>query len=81
MGTMSEKKQSAKATLAAVSKEMAKPRVARSAREHSQSYRNDVLLGEDDIRERTVDLQPTVVINEPNFHAPLNPEGPARRKF
>jgi len=38
------KKQSAKATLAEVTNEMAKPRVARSAREHSQIVHNEVLV-------------------------------------
>jgi len=40
------KKQSAKATLAEVTREMAKPRVARSAREPSHIFRNKVLVAE-----------------------------------
>ena len=43
------KKQSAKATLAEVIKEMAKPRVAMSAREHSHILRNEVLVVENDV--------------------------------
>jgi hypothetical protein len=44
MGKRNAKKQSAKATLAEVVKEMAKPRVAMSAREHSPLGRNEVLV-------------------------------------
>ena len=52
MGTVGKKKtkeQSAKATLAEVVKEMAKPRVAMSAREHSHISRNEVLVVENDV--------------------------------
>jgi hypothetical protein len=52
MGTVDKKqtkKQSAKATLAEVIKEMAKPRVASSAQEHSHILRNDVLVVENDV--------------------------------
>jgi TolA-binding protein len=49
MGKRKTKKQSAKATLAEVIKEMAKPRVAVSAREHSQIVRNRVLVVENDV--------------------------------
>jgi TolA-binding protein len=52
MGTVAKKKskkQSAKATLAEVVKEMAKPRVAMSAREHSHFLRNEVLVVENDV--------------------------------
>ena len=49
MGKRKAKKQSDKATLAEVTKEMAKPRVARSAREHSHIFRNQVLVVENDI--------------------------------
>jgi hypothetical protein len=52
MGTVAKKKskkQSAKATLAEVIKEMAKPRVAMSAREHSHILRNEVLVVENDV--------------------------------
>jgi hypothetical protein len=41
------KKQLAEATLAAVTKEMAKPRVAKSAREDSDVFRNEGLVVED----------------------------------
>jgi hypothetical protein len=41
------KKQSAKATLAEVKKEMAKPRVAMSAREYCHTVRNGVLVVEE----------------------------------
>jgi hypothetical protein len=34
----------AKATLAEVTKEMAKPRVAKSARQHRRVFRNEVLV-------------------------------------
>jgi hypothetical protein len=44
MGRRKTKKQSAKATLAEVTREMAKPRVAMSAREHSHIARNEVLV-------------------------------------
>jgi len=43
------KKQSAKATLAEVVKEMAKPRVAMSARELSPFFRNEVLVVQNDV--------------------------------
>jgi hypothetical protein len=49
MGKRKEKKQSAKATLAEVVKEMAKPRVARSAREHSHVFRDEVLVVENNV--------------------------------
>ena len=49
MGKRKIKKQSAKATLAEVMKEMAKPRVASSAREHSHIVRNEVLVVENDV--------------------------------
>jgi hypothetical protein len=49
MGKRKAKKQSAKETLAEVIKEMAKPRVARSAREHSHFFRNQVLVVENDV--------------------------------
>ena len=43
------KKQSDKDTLAEVTKEMAKPMVAASAREHSRSFRNEVLVVKNDV--------------------------------
>ena len=52
MGTMGKKKtkkQSAKATLAEVTKEMAEPRVASSAREHRHILRNEILVVENDV--------------------------------
>jgi TolA-binding protein len=52
MGIMYKKKinkESAKATLAEVIKEMAKPRVAMSAREHSYTFRNELLVVKDDV--------------------------------
>jgi hypothetical protein len=49
MGKRKPKKQSDKATLAEVTKEMAKPRVARSAREHSHIFRDQVLVVENDV--------------------------------
>jgi hypothetical protein len=56
------KKQSAKETLAEVTSEMAKPRVASSAREHNHIVRNDGLVVEHDIQKRTVDLQTALAI-------------------
>ena len=44
-----KKKRSAKATLAEVIKEMAKPRVASSAREHRHIARNEILVVENDV--------------------------------
>jgi len=49
MGKRKIKKQSAKATLAEVIKEMAKPRVASSARQQSSVFRNEVLVVENDV--------------------------------
>ena len=49
MGKRKPKKQSAKATLAEVAKEMAKPRVARSARKQSHILRNEVLVVKNDV--------------------------------
>jgi hypothetical protein len=54
LGTMRKKrtkKQSAKATLAEVVKEMAKPRVAMSAREHRHIVRNGILVVKNDIEQ------------------------------
>jgi hypothetical protein len=42
-------KQSPKATLAEVSREMAKPRVAMSAREHFHIVRKELLVVENDV--------------------------------
>jgi hypothetical protein len=57
------KKQSAKATLAEVIKEMAKPRVAKSAREQSSVFsRNEVLVVENNVEKGTVNLQPALAI-------------------
>jgi hypothetical protein len=51
MGKKKTKKQSAQTTLAEVIKEMARPRVAMSARsrEHSHIVRNEVLVMKNDI--------------------------------
>jgi hypothetical protein len=49
MGKEKAKRQSAKATLAEVVKEMAKPRVAMSAREQSPFFRNEVLVVQNDV--------------------------------
>src|ERR1035441_203859 len=57
MGTMGKKKtkkQSAKATLAEVIKEMAKPRVASSAREHRHILRNEILVVENDVEKSSM---------------------------
>jgi hypothetical protein len=45
------KKQSAKATLTEAIKEMAKPRVATSAREQSHILRNKILVVEHDVEQ------------------------------
>ncbi len=50
------KKLSAKATLAEVIKEMAKPRVAMSARDHWRNFRKKVLVVENDVEKGTVNL-------------------------
>ena len=49
MGKKKTKKQSAKETLAEVIKEMAKPRVAMSAREHCHTVRKDVLVVQNNV--------------------------------
>jgi hypothetical protein len=49
MDKRKQKKQSAKATLAEVVKEMAKPRVASSAREDSHIFRDEVLVVENNV--------------------------------
>jgi hypothetical protein len=49
MGKKKAKKQSAQTTLAEVIKEMARPRVAMSAREHSHIFRNEVLVVKNDV--------------------------------
>jgi hypothetical protein len=48
MGEKTTKNQSAKTTLAEVIKEMAKPRVAKSAREHTHTVRNELLVVKND---------------------------------
>jgi hypothetical protein len=58
------KKQTAKATLAAVTKEMAKPRMTESAREQN-ALQNDGLVVRHDADQRTVDVHsPAVVVDE-----------------
>jgi hypothetical protein len=49
MGKTKPKKQSDKATLAEVDKEMDKPRVASSAREDRQMFREEVLVVENNV--------------------------------
>jgi hypothetical protein len=49
MGKRKTKKQQDKATLAAVIKEMAKPRVAMSAREHRSAFPNEGLVVKNDV--------------------------------
>ena len=49
MGTDKSKKQSAKATLAEVIKEMAKPRLTKSAREQLLGLSEPVLVVENDV--------------------------------
>jgi hypothetical protein len=54
MEKMKARKQSAKATLADVMKEMAKPRVVRSARVASRVFGSKALVVENDVEKRTV---------------------------
>ena len=49
MGKKKINKQSARETLSEVIKEMAKPRVATSAREHSHIFRNELLVVKNDV--------------------------------
>ena len=49
MGKKKINKESAKATLAEVIEEMAKPRVVMSAREHGYTFRNEVLIVKNDV--------------------------------
>ena len=49
MGKRKTKEQRDKATLAEVNKEMAKPRVAMSAREHRHIVRKEVLIVENNV--------------------------------
>jgi hypothetical protein len=49
MAKRKTQKQSAKATVAEVIREMAKPRVAMSAREHYHIVRNEVLVVKDNV--------------------------------
>ena len=49
MSKRKTKKQTAKATLAEITKEMAKPRVAKSARHDSRIFRNEVLVVENNV--------------------------------
>jgi hypothetical protein len=49
MGKRKTKEQQDKATLAEVTKEMAKPRVAMSAREHRHIVRKEVLVVENNV--------------------------------
>ena len=49
MSKRTPKKQSAKTTLAEIIKEMDKPRVASSAREDQQIFRNEVLVVKNDV--------------------------------
>jgi hypothetical protein len=65
MGKRKTKEQVAKATLAEVTKEMAEPRVAMSAREHSHIIRNAPLVVKNNIKKRAVNLEPgLVIVNE-----------------
>jgi hypothetical protein len=59
------KKQSTKETLAQVTEELAKPRVAKSVREHNHTGRNVRLVVEHDIQQRTMKLQlGLAIVNE-----------------
>ena len=49
MGKKKINKQSARETLSEVIKEMARPRVAASAREHSHIFRNELLVVKNDV--------------------------------
>jgi hypothetical protein len=57
------KNQSAKATLVEVTKEMAKPRVAQSAREHNHILQNEALSRGEILRNESWTVQPTGATN------------------
>ena len=59
-----KKKQTAKATFAEITKEMAKPRVAKSARDDGRIYRDELLVVENNVEQRAVNFELTVVVNE-----------------
>ena len=61
MGKRKTEEQTAKLTLAEASKEMAKPRMTKSAREQSPMA-NDCLVVKHDTNERTVDLHASAVV-------------------
>jgi hypothetical protein len=69
MGVKKAAKQSAKATLAEVTKEMEKPRVASSARKHSHAFDSVSRFSvrrvvENNVEKGTVDLQPPIIVNK-----------------
>jgi hypothetical protein len=59
------KKRTAKAMLAEITKEMAKPRVAKPARGDGRIYRDELLVVENNVHQRAVNFELTVVANEP----------------
>ena len=71
MGKQKTKEQTAKLALAAVIKEMAKPRMTESAREQSPMA-NDRLVVKNDADQRTVDVHsPAVVVDETQVPEPI----------
>jgi hypothetical protein len=64
MSKRKTKKQTAKATLAEITKEMAKPRVAKSARDDGRIYGDELLVVENNVEQRAVNFELTVVANE-----------------
>ena len=72
MAKRKTKKQSVKVTLAEVTKEMAKPKVAMSARPHRHIVRSEVLVVKNDVEKRTMDFQFAVVTNEAQLPEPVH---------
>jgi hypothetical protein len=72
MSKRKTKKQTAKATLAKITKEMAKPRVAKSARDDGRIYRDELLVVENNVEQRAVNLELTVVANESQLPEPVH---------
>ena len=70
--TKKENAQSAKVTLAEVVKEMAKPRVAKSARDDGRIYRDELLVVENNVEQRAVNFELTVVANESQLPEPVH---------
>jgi hypothetical protein len=72
MSKRKTKKQTAKATLAEITKEMAKPRVAKSARDDGRIYGDELLVVENNVEQRAVNFELTVVANESQLPEPVH---------